>query len=211
MDKIMIKQILGSTENVGLYSAAIAICGMIGFIPGAILDSGRPLIVEAKGRDEQLYQLRIRQLSAGVIWICVIYSIGITVFSKLAIQILYGDAYIGANLCLKIAVWYTAFSYLGSGRSLWLICEKKNKYVFLFSAMGAATNLVLNFIMIPLWGINGAAIATLLTQIMANFIYPTLFKETRQYTKCVSDALRLENINLKNICIQIRQKIRRKL
>lgn len=199
MDKIMIKQMLNSTEAVGLYSAAIVICGIIGFIPTAILDSARPMIMDAKKQDEQTYQLRIRQLFAGVIWICFLYSIGITIFSKLAIYILYGNTYLSANICLKIAVWYTAFSYLGSAKNLWLICEGKNKYVFIFSAMGAFTNLILNFIMIPMWGINGAAVATLATQILSNFLYPVLFLKTKGYLSCVLDAMLLRNINIKEL------------
>lgn len=210
IDKIMIKQMLNSTEQVGLYSAAIAICGMIGFIPGAILDSGRPVIVDAKKQNEELYQLRIRQLFAGIIWICIIYSFGITIFAKYAIHILYGKEYLGATNCLKIAVWYTAFSYLGSGRSLWLICENKNKYVLIFSAMGAVTNVVLNLIMIPIWGIEGSASATLITQIFANAIYPALFKNTRQYSNYVFDAFRLKNVNAKDIIDIVMQHIQLK-
>lgn len=197
MDKIMIKQMLNSTELVGLYSAAIAICNMIGFIPCAILDSGRPVVMEAKNKDELLYQLRTRQLFSAIFWVCVLYSLGITVFSKIAIVLLYGKAYTGANICLKIAVWFTAFSYLGSARNLWLICEKRNNYVFIFSCMGALTNLILNFILIPIWNINGAAIATLITQISANMIYPSFFKDTKTYSLFAIDSILLKNINLK--------------
>lgn len=199
IDKIMIKQMLNSTEQVGLYSVAIAVSGIIGFIPGAILDSSRPVIVNAKNKDEDLYQLRLRQLFAGIIWICIIYSIFMTIFAKTVIQILYGSDYLGATNSLRIAVWYSAFSYLGSGRNLWLICENKNKYVFTFSALGAVTNVVLNAIMIPFWGIEGAAVATLLTQILANSIYPILFIETRQYGRLIFDAFRLKNIDIKHI------------
>ena len=199
MDKIMLKQMLGSTEAVGLYSSATTICGLIALIPTSLLDSGRPVVMEAKASDEALFQKRVRQLCAGIMWVCFIYSAIITVFSKLAIVILYGNEYIGANECLKIAVWYTAFSYVGSLRSTWLICEKKEKYVFILSAMGACTNLILNSIMIPWLGINGAAIATLVTQVFANFLYPALFMETRGFSKCVFDAITLKGVDVKGI------------
>lgn len=199
MDKIMLKQMLHSTEAVGLYSAAITICGLVGLIPTALLDSGRPVVMEAKATDETLYQKRFRQLCAGIIWVCFIYSMGMALFSKLAIRILYGTEYLGANTCLKIGVWYTAFSYVGSARSTWLICEKKEKYVFILSAMGAITNLLLNGLLIPVLGINGAAIATLATQVFANFVYPFFWKETREYSKCVFDAIFLRNVDIKGL------------
>lgn len=209
MDKVMIKQLMNSTEEVGLYSAAIAICSIIGFIPTAVLDSARPLIAEAKNESEEKYRLRFRQLVAGIMWICFFYSLFITFFSNIIIYLMYGKAYMGANICLKIAVWYTAFSYLGSARSFWLICEDKKRYVFVFSAIGAVCNVVMNFALIPLGGINGAALATLITQILANFVIPLMFKETHEYGRCVIDAILLRNIQLKDIVGLVKRKVRK--
>ena len=207
MDRIMIKQMLGSTTEVGLYSTAITVCSLIGFIPSAILDSARPLIAEVKKADEEEYKLRFRQLVAGLMWICFLYSAFITVFSNPLLNLMYGDAYLGANICLKIAVWYTAFSYIGSARSFWLICENKKRYVFYFSALGAALNLILNLILIPFLGINGAALATLVTQIMANFIIPLLFKDTRDYGRAIICGITLRNIELKSALNKVKFKI----
>lgn len=208
MDKIMIKQLMNSTREVGLYSAAITICGLIGFIPSAILDSARPLIAEAKKENEEKYRLRFRRLVAGIMWICILYSAFITLFSKIIIYLMYGKQYMDANICLKIAVWYTSFSYLGSARSFWLICENKKRYVFVFSFIGALCNVVMNFIFIPIWGINGAAIATLITQIFANFVIPYLFKNTREYGKMVLESLFLKEIDFKEIIYGFVRKIR---
>ncbi len=206
MDRVMIKWLMESTREVGLYSAAITICSIISFIPSAILDSARPLIAEAKNESEEKYNLRFRQLVAGIMWISFLYSIFITVFSKLIIYLMYGSEYLDANICMKIAVWYTAFSFIGSAKDFWLICEDKKRYVFIFSAIGAGCNVIMNLVFIPWWGINGAAIATLITQILANFIIPFVFKETRQYSKYVLNAIFLRNLQLKNAFDQIKRK-----
>lgn len=210
MDKIMLRQLLDSDAAVGLYSAALAICSLISFIPAAILDSGRPVISAAKETDEALYNLRIRQLFAALIWISILYSTGITLLAPLAVRILYGADYLGAIPCLRIAVWYTVFSYLGSGRSLWLICEKKSRYVFFFSAIGAATNLGLNWFLIPRFGINGAAGATLFTQFLTNFLLPSFFRQTRGYSRCVADAFLLRNMDLRHLVSGLKSVLRRK-
>ena len=210
MDRVMIKQMMGSDAQVGLYSAAITICTLISFIPIAILESGRPLVVEAKQNGDELYRLRFRQLAASIFWISALYSLFITVFSKLVIWLLYGEAYIPADMCLKIAVWYTAFSYLGSAMHLWLICEEKNKYVLVFCSAGAAGNLILNGLMIPLWGINGAAFATFITQFFTNFILPIFFKDTRPYTVEVMRAILLINVQPRQLISAFMSKLRRK-
>lgn len=207
MDRIMIRQMLGSDEQVGLYSAAIYICALIGFVPISILNSGRPLVEEAKTQSETLFRLRFRQLVSVILWVCIAYSLVVTVFSKLIIYILYGEAYLGANVSLKIGVWYTLFSYVGSAMHTWLICEHQNKYALIFCAMGTAGNFVLNYLLIPVWGINGAAFATLVTQMASNLIFPALFRDTRPYAVNVLKALCLQDIQLKELLGAVRQKL----
>lgn len=196
MDRIMIKQLLGDSSQVGLYSAALSICTIVGFIPVAILDSSRPVVMEAKNKDVRLFKLRFRQLAAAILWFSGIYSIFITVFARMIIIILYGKAYLAASECLRIAVWYTLFSYLGSAMNLWLVCEKKNKYVLVFPCLGAAANLILNALLIPAFGIEGAAFATFVTQMLTNFVIPMTFSDTREYSKLVFQGVMLRNIEL---------------
>ena len=64
----------------------------------------------------------------------------------------------------------------------------------------------MNFFFIPVWGIDGAAFATLMTQIITNFIAPLLFKKTRAYSKCAANAILLKNINIKEISAMINKK-----
>ncbi len=197
IDKVMIKMMLNDTAQVGLYSAAISLCTIFAFIPNAFLESARPLVMEAKKVSEELYRKRFKQMIASVFWVCFIYSVFICILSKLILFVLYGEAYLSANSCLKIAVWYTVFAYIGSAKSVWLICENKSKYVFVFAALGAITNVVMNVFLIPYWGINGAALATFITEMLVNFLYPAIFKETRGYTKEVFNGIRLQNIDFK--------------
>lgn len=182
-DKIMIRTLLSSTEEVGVYAVCTTISQMVSIIPLAMIDSGRPIIMELKPRDSQIYEIRLRQLIAGVVWISFFYSLFVTILSPQILRLVYGYAYISGSTCLKIIVWYTAFSYLGGIRSIWLICEKKNVFVFWLSMMGAITNVVFNFILIPKYGIEGAAVATLATQILANLVYPSFFRETRNFSR----------------------------
>ncbi|NLL55780.1 MAG: hypothetical protein GX242_01020, partial [Clostridiales bacterium] len=56
------------------------------------------------------------------------------------------------------------------------------------------TNIILNAIMIPLWGIKGAAAATLITQIFTNFIVPSFFKDIRIIVKYIIQAFLLKGV-----------------
>ena len=193
-DKIMIRTLLGSTEMVGVYAVCTTISHMISIIPSALIDSGRPIVMELKAKSSIYYDIRLRQLIAGVVWISFLYSLFVTLLSPQILQLLYGSAYISGSTCLKIIVWYTIFSYLGGIRSIWLICEKKNMFVFWLSMMGAITNVLFNFILIPRYGIEGAAVATLLTQMLANLVFPSFFKDTRGFSRIAINGIFLKDI-----------------
>lgn len=199
-DRILIKHLLdNTTDNVGLYSSAMTICTMVSFIPLAILDSARPFIARAKAESEQLYQARFSQLLCALMWILFAYSAFVSIFAKLIIYIMYGTQFMGAVNCLRIAVWYCAFSYLGGALSFWFVCEKQKRYVFLFAFLGAAFSIALNFVFIPLWGINGAAFTMVMTQIFKNVILPLLFKETRGFTKFTINGILFKHVTFKDI------------
>lgn len=188
MDRIMIGSMMTDVD-VGLYTTATAICGMWLFVPNAIISSFRPKILELKKQGNEVsYKRRLEQLYSSIIWLCIFASVVICVLGNFLIRILYGDDYIGAVSALRIAIWYETFAMIGTARGIWILCENKNKYVKYYLGIGAVVNLILNYVMIPVWGIDGAAIATLITQIVTSMIAPLLFKETRYHTLIVLRA-----------------------
>lgn len=194
MDKIMLGQMI-SSEAVGLYTTASALCTMWLFVPTAIINSFRPSILELKNKgNEKQYISRLCQLYAIIIYLCIGVSVVIFIFGKFAINSLYGDSFSGATRALKILIWAETFSMIGTARGIWILAEKKNKYVKYYLGMGTTVNLVLNSILIPVWGIEGAAIATLITQIFTSLIAPMCFRETRQHTGIVMRSVRLYKI-----------------
>lgn len=188
MDKMMIGSMLDKS-SVGCYSAATTIANMWSLIPASFLNVIRPKVMDAHCRDEALYKKRLTEMFTGLIYSALPFSILMSFVGKYVLLILYGEDFIAGVSALSIVVWYCAFSYIGGGRSVYLICENKNKYVQIFCMWGAVSNAILNFILIPRYGINGAAIATLLTQIISNVIVPACYKETRDYIGYVFKGL----------------------
>lgn len=193
MDKVMIGSYYTSQE-VGLYSAAITISTMWGFIPEALINSIRPSIFEAKKCNDDLYIKRQKFLYAIIFWLGVFFAISITIFSDLIINILYGQEYIEAKSTLLISAWYPTFSYLGTARAPWIVVNNKNKYSKYYIFWGAIINFILNMVLIPKLGIEGAAIATLISQIVVALIAPLFYKETRVTVKHMIEAICFKDI-----------------
>lgn len=194
MDRIMVGTLVGDAQT-GIYSAAMTIANLWIFIPNALIDSARPLIMQLKADGkEAMYLKRSRQLYAGVIWLSIAAGIFFTVFSKLAIDIVYGSDYAASVPVLMILIWSRLFSLIGTTRNIWMICENQAKYVKWFVGLGAVINVVLNFLMIPKIGACGAAIATLITEFVASFLIVAVVKKTRGLFKIIMEAFLLKNV-----------------
>ena len=191
MDKIMIGKML-EDNAVGLYTTATTICGMWIFVPTAIINSFRPTIMELHRAKSDRYQLRLQQLYSAIIWMCIGVSAAVCLLASVIVYVLYGEAYMGAVNTLRIAIWFETFSMIGTARGIWILCEDKNQYIKYYLAIGVGVNLVLNALLIPIAGIEGAAIATLVTQVVTSIISPMFFKATREHTKIVWDAFCLK-------------------
>lgn len=188
MDKIMLKHLMDETQ-VGFYSVATTVNNYWPFILTAIIESARPVIIELFGANKALFNKRLTHLYSALIGISVMAAVGISIFAKPIILFLYGDGYINSVSALRIVTWSTAFSYLGVARSIWVVPNGQQRFEKYLAAIGAACNATLNYLMIPLWGIVGAAIATLVTQIITNFFCGVFFKPLRENMMLIWKAL----------------------
>lgn len=192
-DKFMLKHMLDSTE-VGYYSTATAICGMWVFVLRAIIDSMYPTIMRLYKIDMVAFERKNKQLYCIVFYVSMTVSIALSLFAPLIIRILYGEEYMGAVSPLRIVTWYTAFSYLGQARDAWIVCENTQKYLKYMYMMAVVVNIIINSMLIPIWGASGAALASLITQVFTSLIIPCVFKEMRKNVKLMIQAITFQGV-----------------
>ena len=178
-DKIMLKLMLNSEET-GYYSAAITIASMTNFVFAAIIDSMRPGIFKSKNISKKKYEGELSLLYALVFYLSLFQCILMTILAKPIIFILYGKNYLSAVSALQIGVWYTTFAYIGTVRNIWILAEDKQKYLWIINVSGAIANIGLNYILIPIMGINGASLASLATQFFTNVVISYLIRPLRR-------------------------------
>lgn len=177
-DKIMLKFMVGN-EATGIYSAASTCAGLTSFVFAAIIDSMRPTIIENKKELSPSYETNMCGLYSIIIYLALAQSLGMTLLAKPIIWVLYGAEYFAAVPALAIIVWHTTFSYIGATRDVWILAEEKQRYLWIINLSGAIANIVLNLLLIPILGINGAAIASIITQIFTNVIIGFIMEPIR--------------------------------
>lgn len=193
IDKIMLGKMTDVT-TVGIYSAAMAISSLWVFVPYALIESARPIIMTSKGHSENLYILKYKQLFCSIIWISIGASIVISLFSKLIILLIYGNQFIESINVLIILIWSRIFSLIGSTRVIWLTVENLGKFQVVFVGIGAVLNVFLNLLLIPKYGAIGAAISTLIAEVISTFLAVLIFKKTRPLFKLIIESFLFKGV-----------------
>lgn len=178
IDQIMLGQMLGD-DAVGIYSAALRISEVWYFIPMMIVASVFPAILEAKKRDAGQYLQRLQRLYDLMVWLSIAIALPMTFISTPIVVALFGSAYADSGPVLAIHIWASVFVFLGVASSQWFVAENRQILSFQRTVLGAVINIALNYILIPKFGVLGAAYATVLAQASVCFFYDLLQKETR--------------------------------
>lgn len=178
IDQIMIKELIDNA-SVGQYSAAVRLSEAWYFIPMIICTSLFPAILNAKSKDEELYKQRLSNLYDLMVVLGLAIVVPVLLFADWGIALLYGPEFDQTAMVLKIHIWAGVFVFLGVANQKWFISENLQVYNVLYLGIGMIVNIVLNLIIIPEYGIGGAACATLVSQFAASVLGPVFFKKTR--------------------------------
>ena len=190
IDQVMIKEML-DPNAVGQYAAAANLNEYWNFINVIIISSLFPAILNAKKISEELYYKRLQRLYDLVVWIAIMIALPLTLFSGRIVHLLYGAAFSAAGDVLKIYVWSGVFVFLGVASGKWILSENLTMLSFWRTFIGAVVNIILNIVLIPLYGINGAANATLISYFISGFLFDAFHKKMRR-----TFIMKLQTINI---------------
>jgi len=190
IDQVMIKEML-STEAVGQYAAAVKLSEAWYFIPVVVASSLFPAIVNANKQNEELYYSRLQKLYDLMTWTAITIAVAMTFLSGWVVDILYGSQYDQAGGVLMIHTWAGIFVFLGVVSGKWFLTENLQILAFWRTFYGMIINILLNIILIPEYGIQGAAVATLVGQSFSAYFFDIFSKKTRAMFFAKTKALLL--------------------
>lgn len=179
VDRLMIKYYMGETE-VGIYTIGVQLSTILAILLGPIQNSLFPKMMELYRKDYKEYYnfyLFSNTLITQFYFIVTLLSILVV---KLTFRYVYAQEYtpaIGVYIILAISIFIKANASLQTGHMTLKNITKKSFYKTLISLV---INIVLNALLIPKYGINGAAIATLVTQFTALFVIDFFIVEYRE-------------------------------
>ena len=159
-DKILLGYYL-SSEDVGIYSPALVIAGMLVFVAEAFKYIFLPTVSEHfANKDISGLELLFKSTSKWIFLIVLPMFFLIMLFPREIITLLYGSKYVGGYMALIILSLGIAMNDLSGTAGNILVGGGHTKLNLICEVIAAATNIVLNIILIPRYGIVGAAAAT---------------------------------------------------
>ena len=174
IDQIMLGEIAGDHE-VGIFSAAVTISEAFYFIPGMLLISLAPMIAKKRISSYASYIDSLRSFFS-IMWVLsIVIACGISYFSDLITNLIYGPSFSASAAVLSIHVFALIPVYLGVSSNLWLTNENRGDLGIKQTLLGASINILLNIYLIPKYGALGAAMATLVAFFVSAIFANALF------------------------------------
>lgn len=161
---IVILSFWKNDAEVGWYNSAykilLVLLGIIGLYYTAIFPVVSRLFIESKEKLELLLKITAR----GALILGLPIAFAFLILAKPIIILLYGNEFVNGAEALKIMGFTISVIFLsGVYANSLLACTQRKKYT-IGVGIGAITNIVLGFILIPKLGLRGAAIVTLVTE-----------------------------------------------
>lgn len=174
--------ILGTMEDqaqVGLYSAAIRVIELVSIFFVIILQSLSPAVIGAKSTGGDYLQ-RLRNISRLVVLMGLVFTVFTFNFSEEVTILLYGVGF--AQSAESLAILSLSFAFVGMSyvSYQWYIAENLQGFLMVKFLLLSAFHLSLSLVLVPSYGIRGAAASYLVTCVVFFFLYEAFFKKTRQ-------------------------------
>jgi O-antigen/teichoic acid export membrane protein len=183
IDQIMIKHMLDA-QSLGLYSSVTRIYEGWIIMFTVVSVSLLPVISKLKSKSVEIYRIKLTHLFSLLIWISIAGALFSTIFRYEIISIIFGPDFLAASRVFSIVMWSAPFAAIGSLTVRYLTIENMERKIAIRTFIALAVNIGLNIILIPLYGIEGAAISTLIALFVGNYLINYFDKELH-FLKCV--------------------------
>lgn len=178
VDQVMIRWLEGS-EAVGIYAVAAQFSEAWYFVPVAIVTSFFPKLINLKEENPEQFNKRLQQLFDLLFIMALGVAVVITFLSDWLVIFFFGVSYGDSASILVIHIWAAIFIFMRAAFSKWILIENALVFSLITQGAGALVNVLLNYLLIPRFGVQGAAYATLISYAFASFLSLIIYSKTR--------------------------------
>lgn len=184
-NRFIVAYVLGSEAN-GLFAVSYKIPTIVVLISNIFMDAWQMSAVSEEDKASRAkFFSKVFNIYQSILFLC---ASGIILFSKLFTKLLVSDAFYLSWKYIPFLVMATTFSCLVTFLGSVYMVEKKSILTLSTTVVGAVVNVVLTFLLINKYGVNGAAFATFISYFIV-FILRVI--STKQFIKIDWNAPKL--------------------
>lgn len=187
LDRIMLGAMSG-LEEVGVYAAASRIFEFAFFLPTALTQSLAPRLASEASENGIVSRSTFLTAGAALGIVGILTNVGMAAGSWPTMQLLYGSSYAGSASVLAILSFSMLPLSLGRLRNATWVATGSQIHVLHSSVFGLISNAGLNYMLIPVFGAVGAALATTVSFLLAFWLAGYLLPATRAMARLQTEA-----------------------
>ncbi len=170
IDQVMLGTMLNK-ESVGYFATAGRFLDVVLFLPGILTQTVTPILVKYyTEKSSGCYVQKAEEFISIVVWTSIILAILLTILANPIIKYTFGMNFLPAVAVLQIIAWKTVGMALSSSGGQLIIIESIQKWAVIRNVTGCLICVILNYFLIPRYGIIGSAWATVATVAMSGCI-----------------------------------------
>ena len=171
VDVIMLEGAKAVTKaQIGIYSVGVALAEKVWLIPDAVKDILLSRLCKDKGKEEVAKVIR---LNLAVAIVTVLFT---ALVSKPFVSLVYGSEYLGADVITVIMLVGVIGMIFYKMVYSYNVSQGKRSVNLAFLGVAAVANVIGNIIFIPVWGIYGAAITSVISYTLCGICFLIYFK-----------------------------------
>lgn len=187
-DLLFINAFGATSAQLGWYGAAIKMVLALEVVPTLLLASLFPAVWAARG-DHALWTSRLQRSFDILLVVALTLAIVVTFSSSLWVPLMFGVEFEPSVWLLTVAIWSALFSF---GRALigrCLIADNRLGLSVLSQATGVLACVITNVWLFPVYGMLGAAVASVATYAISNWLVFFVFPATRPLAVMLGKSL----------------------
>lgn len=187
-DQLVVGSMLGASQ-LGQYAAAMRLVNVFSFLPVVVQIVAAPEIARAKVAGEPIYARRLHDVYRLMMVLFVAVAVPLILLGPEVVRLLYGRAYYGASALLPLLAFRLFFTNFGVARSMYITNDRLFRFALLTAVAGGATNVVMNILLVPHWGVPGAIASSLVSFAVTTFALEIFEPSARRNLRLMVSAV----------------------
>jgi len=178
IDQVMIGQMLDK-QAVGYFSVASRFVEILIFIPMMLVQTITPILVRTREKSQEEYAVKAQMFMNVSVWLSLLSSAIVAVVAYWLVQLTFGPAYWPAVIILQVMAFKAASVALSNTAGAMLVTEGLQRYAIFRDALGCVACIVLNYLLLPRFGVIAAAFVAIASNVAAGYLADAIIPSYR--------------------------------